>query len=296
MNQQPNRLNRIAIVAGVLILVFVAAWFTVIQQKLNQVSQSESQLADLQSKYASLKSVADQKPLYLALIKQVQSRLTGVELTADPRAYIPSYLEQIEDLAKRDGLVVTSVVPQAAPTPSGSPSPAPSATGASAVENIPGLGSPIKNASHALNSTNTQVSQVNQANQAASGGPAPTAAPLAGASPQPAPSGGAAPTVQAGATNSPRTNAIVYLNQSFTNVPINMELSGTYTDLQRFLRDLNKFPKLIGVGNVTMTSARGAVGETPKLHIILPIVAYRLSPSAPAPAATAPPSGANGGT
>ncbi len=90
-------------------------------------------------------------------------------------------------------------------------------------------------------------------------------------------------------------NAKVYLSQSFETVPINMELSGTYTDLQKFLRDLNKFPKLIGVGSVTLTSTHGAVGETPKLHIVLPIAAYRLSPNGPAPQATQPPDASNGG-
>ena len=84
------------------------------------------------------------------------------------------------------------------------------------------------------------------------------------------------------------------MSQSFEQVPINMELSGTYTDLQKFLRDINKFPKLLGVGSVTITSSHSPVGETPKLHIVLPIVAYRLSPNGPAPAATPAPAPAGG--
>ena len=99
------------------------------------------------------------------------------------------------------------------------------------------------------------------------------------------------PAVKPGASMSPRVNAIVYLNQSFQQVPINMEFSGNYTDLQKFLRDLNRFPKLIGVGNVTLTSTRADVGVTPKLHIVLPIVAYRLSPGGPPPQATPAPAG-----
>ncbi len=139
MNQQQNNLNRVLIVVGVLALVAIGAYFMVIQQKLNQVAVSRAQLSDLQNQFAELDSVARQKPMYLALIRQVQSRLTGVELTADPRAYIPSYLKQIEDLAKRDGLVVTAVVPQPAPTPSGGPTSGPT-PGVGALEKAPGIG------------------------------------------------------------------------------------------------------------------------------------------------------------
>jgi Tfp pilus assembly protein PilO len=289
MNQQQNNLNRILIVVGVLALVAIGAYFMVIQQKLNQVAVSRAQLSDLQNQFAELDSVARQKPMYLALIRQVQSRLTGVELTADPRAYIPSYLKQIEDLAKRDGLVVTAVVPQPAPTPSGGPTAGPT-PGVGALEKAPGIGAPLSSAHRAFNATTAQVdaenSQMPQAQTPA----------VAGATPVPGASGSAAgPKVKAGATTSPAVNAKVYLSQSFETVPINMELSGTYTDLQKFLRDLNKFPKLIGVGSVTLTSTHGAVGETPKLHIVLPIAAYRLSPNGPAPQATPPPDASNGG-
>jgi len=289
MNQQPNRINRVLIVAGVLALVLIGAYFFLIQSKLNQVAQSRAQLDSLQAQYADLKKVADQKPLYLSLIKQVQSRLTGVELTADPRAYIPSYLKQIEDLAKRDGLVVTAVVPQPLPTPSGSPTAVP--TSAAGVQNIPVIGQPLKQAGRALNASNAQTNETN--NVATATG----ATPIPGYTPMPVPSGGVAPNAAAVIANKPnsaRANAIVYLNQSFSQVPVNMEFAGTYSDLQKFLRDLNKFPKLIGVGNVTLQSQQKAVGETPKLHIVLPIVAYRLSPNAPAPVATPAPAG-NGG-
>jgi Tfp pilus assembly protein PilO len=283
MNQQSN-LNRVLIVAAVLVIVVIAAYFMVIQPKLAQVAASQQQLNSLQTQYAQLKAVADQKPLYIALIKQVQSRLNGVELTADPRAYIPSYLKQIEDLAKRDGLVVTSVVPQPMPTPGGSPTPGPVPTGAAALQNAPIIGNPISHASKALNSSNVQA----QAENAQMPQPA---QPAAGASPMPQASGAVNVPVKAGATTSPRLNAIVYLNRSFEQVPINMELSGTYVDLQKFLRDLNKFPKLIGVGNVTLTSQSRTIGETPTLHIVLPIVAYRLTAGNPAPQPTAAPAG-----
>jgi len=288
--QQPNRLNRILIVAGVLILVVIVAWFTLINNKLNQVAASRAQLDSLQQQYSDLKRVADQKPLYLSLIHQVQSRLTGVELTADPRAYIPSYLKQIEDLAKRDGLIVTSVAPQPAPSPSGSPTPGPVAT--TSIQNAPIIGTPIKQASRAFNASNTQTQQTNQVAEATG------ATPIPGYTPIPAPSGGVspnAPAVGSNSPNTPRNNAIAYLNRSFEQVPVNMELAGTYTQLQKFLRDLNKFPKLIGVGSVTITSQQKTVGETPTLHIVLPIVAYRISPGGPAPSGTLAPAPANGG-
>lgn len=291
MNQQPNQLNRILIVAAVLLLVGVACYFTVIQPKLTQVAASRAQLDSLQSQYADLKRVADQKPQYLALIRQIQGRLSGVELTADPKAYIPTYLKQIEALATRDGLVVTSIIPQPLPTPSGGPSPQPGATGASAIQNIPVIGAPLKSAGTALNRTNTVTEQTNSV-AAATG-----ATPIPGYTPAPVPSGGVAPNAPAKATGptSPRANAIAYLNQSFERVPINMELNGTYSDLQKFLRDLNKFPKLIGVTNVTMTPLHAPVGVTPKLHIVMPLMAYRLSASGPPVQATAPPAAGGGG-
>jgi Tfp pilus assembly protein PilO len=281
MNQQQNNTNRWLIVLAVLAVVFIGAYFMIIQPKLQQVQASQAQLSGLQSQYAALKQVADQKPIYLNLIRQVQSRLTGVELTADPRAYIPSYLKQIEDLATHDGLVVTAVVPQPLPTPSGSPTPGPVPTGASALQNAPIIGHPLAQAGHALGASNAQAQSEN-----AQMPQQPQAAPMSGATPIPGASGGPVPAVKANATMSPRVNAIVYLNQSFQQVPINMELSGTYVDLQKFLRDLNKFPKLIGVGNVTLTSEHSAVGETPKLHIVLPIVAYRLTAGNPQPQPT----------
>jgi Tfp pilus assembly protein PilO len=290
MNQQQNNLNRILIVVGVLVLVFIAAYFFVIQPKLTQVAASQQQLDSLEAQYGALKSVADQKPQYLALIKQVQSRLTGVELTADPRAYVPSYLKQIEDLATRDGLVVTSVVPQPLPTSAGTPTPAPGPTGASALQNAPIIGQPLSRAGKALGASNAQA-QAENAQMPQPG--VPTVAPMTGATPVPGASG-AAPQVRAGATTSPRVNAIVYLNQSFEQVPINMEFYGTYVDLQKFLRDLNKFPKLIGVGNVTVTSTHADIGVTPKLHIVLPIIAYRLSAGTAAPQATPAPAPAGG--
>jgi len=293
MNQQESNLNRILIVAGVLALVLIGAYFMVVQPKLQQVAQSRAQLDSLQSQFSDLKRVADQKPLYLALIRQVQSRLTGVELTADPRAYIPSYLKQIEDLAKRDGLVVTAVVPQATATPAAGPTPAGGvATVAPTITNAVGI-KPVAQAAGARNQANAQANAENAQMPAAN-----TGAPVSGASPAPGAmvAGGPGAQPKAGATTSPRMNAQVYLSQSFEQVPINMELSGNYTDLQRFLRDLNKFPKLLGVGSVTLTSTHAGVGETPKLHIVLPIVAYRLSPNGPAPAPVATPAGAaNGG-
>jgi Tfp pilus assembly protein PilO len=291
MNQQDSNLNRILIVVGVLALVLIGAYFMIIQPKLTQVAQSRTQLDSLKSKYDELKKVADQKPLYLALIRQVQSRLTGVELTADPRAYIPSYLKQIEDLAKRDGLVVTAVVPQATSTPAPGATPVGGvATVAPSISNAVGI-TPIRQAATVRNEANAQAGAENAQ--------MPNAAPAtAGGGAQPSPVPGASgvaggPQPKSAATTSPRVNAEVYLSQSFEQVPINMELSGTYTQLQQFLRDLNKFPKLLGVGSVTLTSTKSTVGETPKLHIVLPIVAYRLSPNGPPPAPT--PTPASGG-
>jgi len=291
MNQQDSSLNRILIVVGVLALVLIGAYFMIIQPKLTQVAESRAQLDSLKTKYDELKKVADQKPLYLALIRQVQSRLTGVELTADPRAYIPSYLKQIEDLAKRDGLVVTAVVPQATSTPAPGATPAGGvATVAPAISNAVGI-TPIRQAATARNEANAQAGAENaQMPNATPGGAG------GGAQPSPAPgaSGAAGAQPKSSATTSPRVNAEVYLSQSFEQVPINMELSGTYTQLQQFLRDLNKFPKLLGVGSVTLTSTKSTVGETPKLHIVLPIVAYRLSPNGP-PQPAATPAPASGG-
>jgi len=60
VNQQPNNLSRVLIVAAVLVLVFIAAYFMTIQPKLAQVAASRQQLDSLQAQYAQLKQVADQ--------------------------------------------------------------------------------------------------------------------------------------------------------------------------------------------------------------------------------------------
>jgi Tfp pilus assembly protein PilO len=289
MNFLANPLNRALVIAGVAVVIALFAYFTVIQPSLTQLDASQARLTSDQQTYADLKRVADQKPLYLALTRQVQSRLAGVELTADPRAYIPSYLKQIENLAKRDGLQVVSVTPQSTPVPSPAPSGAPGATPGPQSVNI----GPINAASRALGSSNAQTGVTNNvAQQTENATPVP---PIGGGSPAPGasakpgtPTAGTVPTTA-------RQNAIAYLNQSFQQVPINMELAGTYNDFQHFLRDLNKFPKLIGVGNVTMTpGAHQSVGQTPTLNIVLPIVAYRLSPSQ-ASQSLSPSATANGG-
>jgi Tfp pilus assembly protein PilO len=266
--------NRNLLVGGIIIVIALLAWFFVIQPKRNQEEATRNQIATLNAEYEALKRVADQKPLYLALTKQIRQRLTGVELTADPRAYIPSYLKQIEDLARRDGLEVTLVTPQATPTPSPAPSSSPGATGAQQVANVV---SPIRTAARVAGSEGASTAEQAQ-------GPV-----------QPSPAASGAVPVAANATAAPgaaakgaqpataRQKAIAYLNQSFTQVPINMEFDGTYNDLQRFLRDLNKFPKLLGVGDLTLIpSTNTGIGVVPHLRITLPITAYRLSPTAQA--------------
>jgi hypothetical protein len=97
------------------------------------------------------------------------------------------------------------------------------------------------------------------------------------------------------ATPSARQNAIVYVNESFQQVPVNMELIGTYTQLQQFLRDLNRFPKLIGVSSVTLSPSSAAqAGDSPLLHITLPITAYRLTAGQPVAPQPVPPAGSGG--
>lgn len=277
---QMSALTRNLLVAAVVVVIGLVAYFSVIQPKLNQVAQSEAQLDSLKQEFADLKRVADQKPLYLALTRQIQQRLTGVELTADPRAYVPTYLKQIEDLAKRDGLTVTSVVP--APQPSPSPSASPGATpNPQSVQNAPLIGAPIKAAARVAGAENANTQTANQVAEATGATPLPGAgvAPPTAA----APAAKGSPTQGGAAPPSARESAIAYVNQSFTQVPINMELEGTFAQFERFLRDLNKFPKLLGVGNVTMTPVEARVGVTPTLRITLPIVAYRLSPGAAPP-------------
>jgi Tfp pilus assembly protein PilO len=290
MNFLANPLNRALIIGAVAVVIAVFAYFSFVQPAVAQYNASAARLQQDEQTYDDLKRVADQKPTYLALTKQIQSRLTGVELTADPRAYIPSYLKQIENLAQADGLQVTSVTPQATPAPSPGPSGAPAAgtsTVPSAVSNI----APIAAAQRAAGGSNAQTQVTN--NVATATG----ATPIPGQAQAPAGQAGMTRGVPAAGATSARANALVYLSQSFSQVPINMELSGTYTQFEKFLRDLNKFPKLIGVGNATLTPGTNAgVGESPTLTIVLPIVAYRLSPGA---SGTMPPPGAatggNGG-
>jgi len=267
-------LNRALLIAALIVVIGLLAFFTIVQPLQQQYSASQARLAQDQQSYSDLKRVADQKPQYLALTKQIQTRLAGVELTADPRVYIPSYLKQIEDLAKKDGLQVTAVTPQAPPTPApgSSPTPGPIAT---VNPNISAI-APINSARAAAGSANAQANTTNGVATATGATPIPGASAPAGTQPANTSNG----KLGSSAPSTARANAIAYLNQSFTQVPINMELAGTYAQIETCLNDLNKFPKLIGVGNVTLSTATHAgVGETPTLTITLPIVAYRLSPT-----------------
>jgi Tfp pilus assembly protein PilO len=267
MNIQLSTFNRILIVGGLFVVIALLGFFFVVQPKKNQENQTRAQIADLQTQYDALKRVADQKPLYLAYTDQIRARLKGVEVTADPRLYVPSYLKQIEDLAGRDGLYVTSVTPQVTPAPSPGPSGSPPPN--VAPPNIPG---PVGNVA---NQVARGVGGQSAASVQQPAGPA-GAAP-AGATPIP---GG---PVSAGTPpNAARAAAIAYLNQSFTQVPVSMEFDGRYENVERFLRDLAKFQKLIGVGDITLApSGNAEVGVSPHLKVTLPIVAYRLSPNTP---------------
>lgn len=269
-------LNRILLLVALFAIIGLLAYFSIVQPTVQQYNLSQARLTQDIQTYNDLKRVADQKPVYMALTKQIQSRLGNVELTADPRVYIPSYLKQIENLAKQDGLQVTAVTPQAVPAPSPGASTAPSGA-QQAASAIPAIGA----AARAAGASNAQTGTTNAAAQAPGATPAPGPG---GPAQSPAP--GVSGAVAAPGSPSARANAIAYLNQSFTQVPINMELAGTYTQLEKFLRDLNKFPKLIGVGNLSMTpGANQGVGQTPTLTVVLPIVAYRLSPSGAGPQA-----------
>jgi Tfp pilus assembly protein PilO len=285
MNFQLTPLNRNLIVAAVVLVIAFVGYFSMYQPKHNELVADQTKLTQLQQNYADLKRVADQKPQYLALEQQIRSRLAGVELTADNRAYIPSYLKQIEDLAKRDGLTVTAVVPQPLPTPSGAPNASASAAPASGPASLTKIG-PIGAAVNAAGGASMQAAQTSGVASAvgAAGTPAPGVAPGTSGSPV------------TSATPSARQNAIVYVNESFQQVPVNMELIGTYTQLQQFLRDLNRFPKLIGVSSVTLSpSSATIVGDTPELHITLPITAYRLTAGQPVAPPVTPPAAGSGG-
>ncbi|HKW45164.1 MAG TPA: type 4a pilus biogenesis protein PilO [Candidatus Eremiobacteraceae bacterium] len=289
MNFQLTPMNRNLIVAAVVLVIGFVGYFSMYQPKHNELVADQDKLAQLQQNYTDLKRVADQKPQYLALEQQISSRLTGVELTADTRAYIPSYLKQIEDLATRDGLTVTAVVPQPLPTPAGGATAAPAgpASGPASLTKIAPIGAAVNAAGgasmQAAQTTNTAaaVGEAGPQGQPQNGTPAPGVTPAAGAKPA------------ASTTTSARQNAIAYVNKAFQQVPVNMELIGTYSQLQQFLRDLNKFPKLIGVSSVTLSPSSAAlVGESPSLHITLPITAYQLTagqPVAPQPVNTPAP-------
>ena len=274
---QLSTLNRILIVGGLFLIIALLGYFFIIQPKKNQEDATRAEIADLQAQYEELKRVADQKPLYLAFTQAVRARLTGVEVTAQPKTYIPSYLKQIEDLAKRDGLDVVSVAPAATPVPS----PGPSATPAGGITRPPQA---IQN----LVPSGIKAAGVEERTSGVPGVTGTSAPPKPGASP--APSGKPQGLPAGAAATTPRAAALAYLNQSFTQVPVNMELSGRYDQFEKFLRDLAKFPKLIGVGDVTLSTQAQNVGVSPRLKIVMPITAYRLSPNAPpGPVATPAP-------
>lgn len=265
MNIQLSVFNRILIVSGIFVIIAVLGYFFMFQPKKHQEDVTRAEIADLQSQYDELKRVADQKPLYLALTDQIRARLKGVEVTADPRTYIPSYMKQIETLAAQDSLIVTAVTPQVTPAPSPGPSATPGANPRTPV--LPGpLAGAAGNIAHGLGAGNAQSAQGNVVPARPAGGVA-TSAP--GGAPGTNP-----PGVQPG---TPRAAALAYINQSFTQVPIAMTFDGRYESFERFLRDLAKFQKLIGVGEVTLAGSAGGS----RLKITLPITAYRLSPNAP---------------
>ena len=271
MNIQLSTFNRIIIVAGLFLIIALLGYFFIIQPKTTQVKVTQAEIADLQAQYAELKRVADQKPLYLAFEKAIRARLTGVEVTAVPKTYIPSYLKQIENLAKSDGLDVVSVSPAAPPPPAPGASPTPAAN----------ITRPPAAIQQLVPSGITHAAGV-EANRNLEASPRPGAAPGPGVRPPGVPQVAGPPTA--------REAALSYLNQSFTQVPVNMELSGRYDQFEKFLRDLSKFPKLIGVGDVTLSSNSMEVGVRPRLKIVVPVTAYRLSPNAPpGPAAPAAP-------
>jgi len=267
MNIQLSTFNRIIIVAGLFLIIALIGYFFIVQPKMTQVKVTQAEITDLQAQYAELKRVADQKPLYLAFEKAIRARLTGVEVTAVPKTYIPSYLKQIENLAKSEGLDVVSVSPAATapPAPGASPTPPASITRPpSAIQNLVPTG-----VTHAAGV---------EANRSLEASPKPGAAPGANVRTPGVPQVSGPPTA--------REAAISYLNQSFTQVPVNMELAGRYDQFEKFLRDLSKFPKLIGVGDVTLSSNSIDVGVRPRLKIVVPVTAYRLSPNAPPGPAT----------
>ncbi|MBV8171729.1 MAG: type 4a pilus biogenesis protein PilO [Candidatus Eremiobacteraeota bacterium] len=268
MNLQLSTLNRILIIGGLFFIIALLGFFFVVQPKKQQESVTRAQIADMQAQYDNLKRVADQKPLYLAFTDQVRKRLKGVEVTADPRLYIPSFLKQVEDLAGRDGLIVTSVTPQATPSPSPAPSGAPS-PGPAHPPNLPGpLAQPFNQVARGVGVQNPTTT-----GETAEASPRPGVTPAPGATgPTPAPQASLSPE---------RAAALAYLNQSFSQVPVNMEFDGRYENLERFLRDLAKFQKLIGVGDMTIgVNGNSDVGESPHLKISLPLIAYELSSNA----------------
>src|SRR5271165_222549 len=272
MNLQLSTLNRILIVGGLFVVILLLGYFFVIQPKKNQESATRAQIADLQAQYDDLKRVADQKPLYLAFTDQIRQRLKGVEVTADPRLYVPSFLKQVEDLAGKDGLIITTVTPAATASPSPAPSGAPT-PGPVRAPNIPIVGGVANQVARGVGAQNAVSAQTGQTAQRT---PAPGATPIPGSPAGAAPASGAE-------ENPARQAALAYLAQSFSQVPFSMDFDGHYDSLEHFLRDLAKFQKLIGVGDVTIVPGGGtvAVGASPRLKITLPIVAYRLSPNAP---------------
>ena len=284
MTQVSDR-SRNLLLVGIFLLILVVFYFIVYQPRHTQITSSRTHIEQQDQSLKDLQRVASQKPIYLALTKQIRSRLRGVELTADPRKYVPSYLKQVENLAKADGLVVTSVVPQPIPSPSASPA-AGGTPNPSAIQNAPIIGAPIRGAATVAGGEGAAAVSATQPSASPASAPGPAvpapAAPVPGA----APGGVAAP---APGPVTPREKAVAYVTQSFAQVPVNMELQGTFANVRKFLKDLNKFPKLVGVGDVTLAQVGSAtVGETPLLRITLPIIAYRLSPVSPAAPAPAP--------
>ncbi len=97
-------LQKVLIVVGVIVLIYVVAYFMVIQGKQTTIKQKEQKLSDLQYQVSQGKAVLAKIEQYEQKQKELEAELGEAEKRLPRQAKIPELLETLSDLARGNDL------------------------------------------------------------------------------------------------------------------------------------------------------------------------------------------------